>query len=106
MDYQDIIVTCKSCEIKVPMSRTRFDRSGVNLICLKCYKDIYGLNNEKVLQTADPNRSNYSCSYCGYKFSRNKEVDIFCCPYCSKQAVNVDAKVSTIKSPEKRLTDY
>lgn len=105
MDYQDIMVSCKNCETKVPMSKTKFDKSGHVLICLKCYKDIYGANGEKILQAADPNRTNYSCSYCSYKFSRSKNIDVAVCPYCSKPALNMDS-VAVTKVPDKRLTDY
>ena len=105
MDYQDIIVSCKSCELKVPMSKTRFDSSGSCLICLKCYKDIYGLNGEKIVQTADPNRLNFSCNNCGYKFSRNKEFSLTVCPYCSKQSLQAEGVV-VVKAPDKRISDY
>lgn len=105
MDYQDILVSCKNCEIKIPMSKTRFDKTGHVLICLKCYKDIYGVNGEKILQTADPNRTSYSCSYCNYKFSRSKEIDVLVCPYCSKSGLNQDSLAIT-KVPDKRLSDY
>lgn len=105
MDYQDIVVICKNCETKVPMTKTRFDKSKTNLICLDCYKNLYGLNDEKIIQTADPNRINYSCSSCNYRFSRDKDFTFSVCPYCSKPTIKSEG-LAILKNSNKKLSDY
>lgn len=106
MEFQEIIATCKNCEAKVPLSRTKPSKEGPHVICLNCYKQIYGLNDEKIMQSVDPNRTKYSCSYCNYKFSRNKDLCVDSCPYCGKPALNQD-QPSVCPTPNKKgMLDY
>lgn len=106
MEVQNITVTCKNCETKVPLGKTRPSKFGPHVICLNCYKELYGLKDEKIIQQADPNRTNYACTYCGYKFSRNKDICVDNCPYCGKSTLAQD-QPSVCPAPKTRtMLDY
>ena len=86
-------VTCKNCEMKVPMESTHFDRTGANLLCKSCYNQLQ--QKENILQTVDSGRSKYACTYCGYKFSRDADTSVDNCPYCGKPTTVIERKGNT-----------
>ena len=106
---QDMIITCKRCDLTVPINQTTYDGSGKDLICFECYNKIAkGLEPEKynTLQSAEPNKVHYKCNNCHYGFSRNIGFAFNgLCFNCGKQTVEIDGMKVEVRD-RKSLLDY
>ncbi len=109
MPNQDIIISCTRCTINVPIAQTTYNNGGKSLICFNCYNQVVkGSGPERIMQNADlPERVNYNCLSCGFKFSRGASFQFGGkCFNCGKQAVQAEATKQMIARERKSLLDY
>ena len=106
---QDVIISCTRCANSVPIGHTTYDSNGKSLICFNCYnKIIKGLKPDRVLQSAEiPDRFNYSCLSCNFKFSRSASFQFSgLCFNCGKSAVQREQTKELVFRDRKSLLDY
>jgi DNA-directed RNA polymerase subunit RPC12/RpoP len=104
-----VIISCSRCTAHVPITKSTYE-NGKNLICFDCYnKVVKGQIPDRIIQTgAMPDRVNYSCYNCGFKFTRGPDFQFGGqCFNCGKQSI----KASKIQQQEvmkdrKSLLDY
>jgi len=96
----EVLITCQSCRQKFPMKELKYDKNGEDLICNECFgssrspeeakKDMKNMNPE-TLEKTGPRKftqqisTKYICMSCQYKFTRQKEYEVFKCPYCDSE---------------------
>ena len=108
MPNQDIVISCTRCTLNVPIAQTTYDNNGKNLICFNCYNHVVkGIQPDKIVQTAQVDRVNYSCLSCHFKFSRNASFQFGGkCFNCGKHAVQAEATQQVVARDRKSLLDY
>ncbi len=97
---EEVQITCQSCRQKFPMKKLKYDKNGEDLICNDCFdssrspeeavKDMKNVKPKLLVKTgprAFPEQvtTKYICMSCQYKFTRQKDYEIFKCPYCDSQ---------------------
>ncbi|MBS3167902.1 hypothetical protein J4216_02150 [Candidatus Woesearchaeota archaeon] len=105
---QDTVVSCTRCNISVPMSKTTYG-DGKNLICFSCYnKIVKGIIPDKIMQQAEPpQKVDYECHYCGFKFSRTPEFQFGGkCFNCGNRTLRVLNSTQALMKDRKSLLDY
>jgi len=105
---QGTIICCSRCNLNVPITRSTYE-NGKDLICFDCYnKVVKGKKVDVIVQQAEvPNKVDYTCIACGFKFSRNKEFQFGGqCFNCGKQHVQVIKNRQEVMKDRKSLLDY
>ncbi len=71
---QEAIIACTRCSSMVSIGQTTYDNNGKSLICFGCYNKLArGVEPDRILQSAEaPDKVDYKCLACGFKFSRAK----------------------------------
>ncbi len=97
---KEILITCTMCKQKFSMKDLKYDKSGENLVCDDCFdssrspeeatRDMKKLDPAKLEKTGPRNftqqtTTKYICMSCQYKFIRQKDYEVFKCPYCNSE---------------------
>ena len=96
---QDVMVPCKKCSNKVPVSSLKLDYDEKMMICPDCVKnkkihkeiETEVLHKKEQIQEAEPRSSKvgHKCASCGYKFMMNPETKTpKSCPYCNSRVTS------------------
>ena len=106
---QDVVISCTRCTSSVPIGQTTYDINGKNLICFNCYnKIVRGAKPDRLVQSAEmPERLNYTCLACGFKFSRAVAFQFGGhCFNCGKPSVQREETKQIVMRDRKSLLDY
>ena len=96
---QDVMVPCKKCGNKVPVSSLRLDLDEKKMICPDCIKNKRMRNEireevfhkKEAIQSEEPKTSKIShkCASCDYKFKIDPETKKpRNCPYCNARVIS------------------
>jgi DNA-directed RNA polymerase subunit RPC12/RpoP len=120
---QNMLVACRSCGNKVPVSDMRLAQNGKDMLCRPCVekqnlrsgamgskaafstkKPMAPITPSKPAPVAKPapkaenkkltDMVNYHCLKCRYKFARKADFPINKCPYCSSEKIETTDKYS------------
>ncbi len=97
MENQNILIMCRKCGRKSPVSQMRYDSNGKDLICINCLgqRKIESPSIGKSVKKEGGETMKYFCPNCKYRFSRKKEVGFpGVCPFCGKSGVDKDSATS------------
>ena len=109
MPNQDVIISCTRCTVNVPIGQTTYESNSRNLICFNCYNKLArGVQPDRVVQYAEaPDKINYKCIACGFKFTRAKAFQFGGhCFNCGKAAVQAEQTKEILARDRKSLLDY
>lgn len=76
---------CKRCGKEVLIDDMVHDKKTKNGICRSCYE--HRPKEETKTPVLKNNKTNYKCSNCNYKFSRDMSKHKRECPYCKSEKI-------------------
>ncbi|MFH1173857.1 MAG: hypothetical protein V1725_01860 [archaeon] len=115
---QNIVITCRGCNGKAPVSEMRLAQNGKDMLCRSCqekqnlrsgmsgskaaFSTKKPMAQSKPISKAAPEKTkaritdmvSYHCLKCKYKFSRKADFTLKKCPYCGSDRIETTDKYS------------